>query len=199
FHWAFVTAGTTLATSTDIAYYNQFVTDQAGQPGALTEGLGINWFAVGSTQSVNAKDNVPVTIYPVFLLDGTRIADDASDLWDQSIQAPWDVDQSCAHKVGTGDDALVWTGTHYSGTAALMGSRALGIGGATMTGSWEMTNMDWVNYENRSAIDDEPLDKPMYAISEVQTVQTVVPVPAAAWLLGSGIIGLVVVRRRSTK
>ena len=50
YHLVFVTEGTRDATSTDIADYNAFVKAEAERPGATTENLGINWFAIGSTQ-----------------------------------------------------------------------------------------------------------------------------------------------------
>ena len=69
YHLVFVTEGTRDATSTDIADYNAFVQAEAERPGAITENFGIEWFAIGSTATVDARDNAVVEA-PVYLLDG---------------------------------------------------------------------------------------------------------------------------------
>jgi hypothetical protein len=56
FRFLFLTSGTQAATSTDIADYNTFVNSQAS--GATYEGSVVSWKAVGSTATVNARDNV---------------------------------------------------------------------------------------------------------------------------------------------
>jgi hypothetical protein len=95
FHWAFITDGTTQATNTSIAHYNNFVTTEANRPSAITSDLDITWLAVASTVTVVAHDNVNVTA-PVFLLDGTMIAAGAADLWDGTIGHPIDITQFMA-------------------------------------------------------------------------------------------------------
>jgi hypothetical protein len=50
----------------------------------------------------------------------------------------------------------------------------------------------WVDADDRSQISDERF----YAVSQELTV---VPVPAAVWLLGGGLIGLLGIRRRFKK
>ena len=58
---AFVTNGTTLATSTDIAAYNTFVTAEANtQPELVT--LGATWAAIGSTPTDDARDNTGTNV-----------------------------------------------------------------------------------------------------------------------------------------
>jgi len=76
FRFLFLTSGTLAATSTDIADYNTFVNGQAS--GATYEGSVVSWKAVGSTATVNARDNVGGFggNVPVYLTDGTLLAGD---------------------------------------------------------------------------------------------------------------------------
>ena len=69
YHLAFVTTGTTNALSPYVDTYNSFVTQQASLPGAVTQGYGVNWYAIASTPTVDARDNVPIS-GPVYLLNG---------------------------------------------------------------------------------------------------------------------------------
>ena len=57
YYLAFVTDGTRNGKSSLITDYNQFVRDEAARSGAITETYGIDWFAIGSTQAVDARDN----------------------------------------------------------------------------------------------------------------------------------------------
>jgi hypothetical protein len=76
FRFLFLTSGTQAATSTDIADYNTFVNSQAS--GATYEGSVVSWKAVGSTATVNARDNVGGFggNVPVYLTNGTLLAGD---------------------------------------------------------------------------------------------------------------------------
>jgi len=76
FRFFFLTSVTRAATSTDIADYNTFVNSQAS--GATYEGNVVSWKAVGSTATVNARDNVGGfgTNVPVYLANGTELAGD---------------------------------------------------------------------------------------------------------------------------
>jgi hypothetical protein len=76
FRFLFLTSGTQAATSTDIADYNTFVNSQAS--GATYEGSVVSWQAVGSTATVNARDNVGGFggNVPVYLTNGTLLAGD---------------------------------------------------------------------------------------------------------------------------
>jgi hypothetical protein len=73
----FVTDGTRDAQSTDIADYNAFVTAQANQSTEL-QALGVDWFVIGSTSTVSARDNTGTDGgggVPIYLLEnGLRIS-----------------------------------------------------------------------------------------------------------------------------
>src|SRR5208337_1543105 len=72
FRFVFVTDGTTNATSTNIADYNNFVNTQAD--GATYNGSVVSWVAIASTATVNAIDNVgQAPISGVYLADGTLV------------------------------------------------------------------------------------------------------------------------------
>ena len=185
YHLAFVTAGIRDATSSNIADYNQFVNDQAAQNPALTStDIGVQWFAIASTATVNARDNAVVGFFsPVYLLNGTtRIADGFSDLWDGALNSPLTLDQflftSTFHP---------WTGSTIGGIA----SNPLGsASGTTRVGNSNPVNFPswWIAFdnENNSNLSD------LYALSEMLYV---IPEPATASLL---LIGSAVawVRRR---
>ena len=111
YHLVFVTSGETTAESDVINDYNNFVNEQAGVSGAITENWDIDWYAMGSTSLVDARVNALVT-GPVFGLDGTKIADDHDDVWDGSLSAHLNVTQS-----NTTLETIVWTGSNYDGDA----------------------------------------------------------------------------------
>ncbi len=85
----FVTITKRDASSSNIADYNDFVTTAANsEPDLLA--LGATWTAIGSTSTVDARDNTGTnptsTGVPIYLLDGiSKIADNNADLWDGSI------------------------------------------------------------------------------------------------------------------
>ena len=93
YHLAFVTAGARDATSTMIGDYNVFVRSQAAMNSALTgTDMGVMYNAIASTSDDIARVNALVAA-PVYLLDGTKIADGFDDMWDGDIDANFQVDQ----------------------------------------------------------------------------------------------------------
>ena len=118
---AFVTSTTRNATSTDIADYNDFVTDLVND-GSNPElvALGTTWKVIGSTSSISARDNTDTLPdfdggsfgVPIFLLNNTKLADTYDDLWDGDIDAALAVDESGANNVAE----AVFTGTSADGT-----------------------------------------------------------------------------------
>lgn len=207
----FVTSTTTTATSTDIGTYNAFV-----QGVANAAGLGsVTWNAVGSTATVDARDNVGAnpgvdgTGEMTILMDGlTIIANDNADLWNGIVNTV----------VGTGDPATengrsvyfnengdqlltdrVFTGTKTDGTANTEGSgRILGgsltESGVVATGSTFSTFPAAFWPGERWLVDfsmPNTSELPMYGMSETLTV---IPEPSSVALLGLG--GLALLRRR---
>lgn len=196
FHLAFVTKGfLTNANSTDIATYDAFVQNEANEIGSITAPLGLNWKAIGSTPSVHAIDHIAVS-GSVYLVDfATKIADDETDLWNDDIDNPLNLNQF-------GDPAILfpatspWTGTGGNG----MGNSGFELGAvlSVSTGSTAVSaNRGWVFTARYPTGNTHPL----YAISEKITVNgppvNGVPEPAAlaVWICVSG-IGLVGAKRR---
>ena len=84
YHLLYCTMTDTTATATDIAYYNAFVqTDAINQTVPGFENLGtVNWFALGSTTTTNAVDNVIITGAVMNAFNSVPIAANAADMWD---------------------------------------------------------------------------------------------------------------------
>ncbi len=184
---AFVTSTTRDATSTDIADYNAFVTALATGVTELN-GLGTSWKAIGSTATVDARDNTGTnpssTGVPVYRLDDTRLADNNADLWDEVLFAPLNTDE-----LGTITTELwVWTGTYYDGFAAdpdELGSGSPIRGRSDLADAW----MEVISGTPETA-------RPLYAMSDVLTV---VPEPNTMFLLCVGataVVGWQLRRRR---
>jgi len=123
FRFLFLTAGTQAATSTDIGDYNTFVNSQAAN--ATYEGSVVSWKAVGSTATVNARDNVGGfgTSVPVYLTNGTLLAGDLTTV--------------------TSNKGL-WSGTLFT-------TPTIGIVGTSVTASfaWTGSNKDGTGYTGR--------------------------------------------------
>lgn len=199
FHYVFVTSTTRDATSTGIADYDAFV-QAAAAAGSETGPLGLSWKAIASTDTVDAKGHVNVQ-GPVYLLDGTLIADDAAHLWDadtKALYAPITRDEN-------GDDYgvdynPVWTGTNPDGLKAdgtfeggsddgwpLGSSNSHPMHGDI--GAWSpQYNGHWTAEWEEPAGNEFPL----YGISEP------IPEPGTLAMLLAGLIGLAVAvwRRR---
>ena len=193
FRMVFVTSTTTQATSTDIGYYNTFVTLAANSEGSLVAGKGWDWYAICSTLSVSAKSNTNTseTGYPIYLVGGgaNRVADNYTDLWDGGIDRQIRRDEG-GHYLQTG---YPWTGTNknggrrnISGTYYVLGA----IGGLATRGDATYSNDKWVAAEPLLSTDGF---RPLYALSGPITV---VPEPATVALLSLGCIGMLLGRRR---
>jgi hypothetical protein len=190
----FVTEGKWEATSTDIDDYNNLVTSQVlAGPGttdtALYQALkaagfdpnAITWKAIGSTASVDARDNTGTnptlsTGVPIYLIDGNRVANNNADLWDGSIQTAinrtpedWQL-----------NNEPVWTGTNNNGTAE-NGRLGGGSLGQVRYGLANSITTEWITMADSSRFGVSRL----YGISSVLTVPTpAVSVPEPSSLLG---------------
>ncbi len=188
---AFVTSGTTAATSTDINFYNSFVTSQAS---AITElaALSTTWKAIASTLTTAARDNTGTNItvpgntgVPIFLLDGSKLADDNADLWDGSVDNPLNIDQTGATLATD-----VWAGTRFDGTNlafAVLGN----VSGGTFafTARSDVTGTTWIQQAGSESTGNL---NSLYALSDVLTVQAAESVsePGSLAIAGLGLIGL---------
>ena len=171
FRLAFVTSGMRNAESTDIADYNAFVSAAANAVPELAA-LNTEWYAIASTATTDARDNTgtaPPGDVPVYLLNGTMLAESYDDLWDWSIVAPLDYTELCATVVGSN---VIWTGTGGFGTA----DQALGVGNPTIGSRTATINQEWVRF---GAADMSALHR-FYAISGVLTMSET-PIENGTW------------------
>jgi hypothetical protein len=194
FRFIYLTSGATQATSTAIADYNSFV--QSDASGSTFAGATVNWKAVASTATVNARDNVGGygTSVPVYLVTGTRVSDNlttsAGGLWSGTLLA--------APKVGIdGTDlgfAVVWTGSSADGTA--YPGRTLGDPAPRVSFSSD-TLFGWIDI----VAEPNVTSRKFYAVSEELVVPAAIPVPTLSqwWMLLLGLMlagGAVVLLQR---
>ena len=192
---AFVTSTQRNATSSAIADYNMFVDDLANlQPELLA--LGATWTAIGSTLTVDARDNTGtnknlLTGVPIYLLDGTKIAINNADFWDGSILSPFNIFEDGSPAVGLD----VWTGTDLDGKK--FSQQNLGLPGLILTPTRVgFTGLPLTDKWIKAGTENKFNSLPFYALSSQLTVAAV-PLPGALILFGSGLAFLAVLRRRN--
>lgn len=183
----FITTTTRNATSLNINDYNNFVDAAANANGSLLQPLGATWKAIASVPGISGATNIGgVSSVPIYLMDGTLVANDTADLWDTTI----------AHTINltelgtTTTSQFAWTGTLSGG----------GIDGFPLGYTGDAQNRvtrgrtdtliphQWV----QNSLTSKFTSYPMYGISSVLT--TPVPEPSACLLGAVGCIGLL--RRR---
>ena len=128
FRLLFVTSSTRNAEATDIATYNRFVQDRAAAGHAKIRALGSGFRVVGSTASVDARDNTHTTgsdTVEIYWLNGRKVADDYTDFYDST----WQNEGRPTNERGNSTSSRqIWTGSSNDGTEEnpRSGSRALG-------------------------------------------------------------------------
>lgn len=185
---AFLTSGTTIATSSDITSYDAFVQGAADAVPELLA-LGTTWQVIGSTPTDDAITHtgtggigVGATV-PIYNLFGSLVATNGADLWDGSILSRINVDEFGGFPTS---QRPAWTGTDRNG----FGFTNLELGGPSpIAGDPSSTNFLWM--ELGTQFPDEEF--PLYAISSVLTVPE--PEPSTSALLTLGVVALLRVRR----
>lgn len=184
----FVTSTSRDATSTEISDYDLFVSQAANGPGSLLAGLTTTWQAIGSTETVQARDHIGAFSVPVFLVDGRRVVNDSEDLWDGDIGRPVELNE-----FGDRDEGDVWTGSTLLGFGSgFAGGR---LGGLTPRhGVYGLADSEWVSSGNRYSFTEQ---LPLYGISGLLTVPAApIPEPGTTVLTGLGAVALLLGRYR---
>jgi len=208
---AFVTSSVTQAVNPNIAYYNAFVTTAANGSSDLAD-LSTTWRAIVSTaDGTDARDNtgtnpdIDGSGVPIFILDGTRVANDNAGLWSGQLLSRLNVTEAGLVSTPTN----VWTGTIADGTSwalwnVLGNTIVTGLGAPG--GGFGYTDTDpLVNGVNWIANHDLALVRayPVYGVSDVITVggsnaTPVVPEPVSVVVWGFlGTLGLMVRKGRT--
>ena len=195
YHLVFVTSTTRDATSTNIADYNSFVQAAADAAG-IGSGDGVDWFAIGGTQTVAANVNALIgATNLVFLLNGTtKVADGFADMWDGNLD----------NKINRTETGSTYTGAVRLGSASdgtipywnymFLGDNRFGGSDAEegpVVGSANATGSGWS--DGGGQVSTALL--PFFALSEELTVPTV-PEPGTMGLLGLASGALLLRRRR---
>lgn len=184
---AFVTSTLTTAASDQITFYNTFVQGVANSAG-IGDSQGITWTAIGSTSDVDARNNAPVfsESTPVYNMIGERVADGFSDVWDGRLAKPINYTE-----YGDRFTRTVWTGTTQDGTAARLNGSTVYLGSPSVAhGNSDRFDSAWVydaSFQLNNTLNS------LYALSSPITV---IPIPPAVWLFGSGLLGLIGIARR---
>lgn len=193
---AFVTSTSTTGTSNTIGFYNDFVNNLG------LAATGINgWTAIASRNHIDARDNTNTNFTTdigtaIYLLDGTtKIADNNADLWDGSLDAALDIDES-----GTsGVSDRVWTGTGADGIKSPTFGLGGGADGTVLLGTAGQVTQAWI-FSQIDNVDNNPQSMArLYAISGLLTVAeepTAVSAPASLTIFGLSLIGLAYIRRK---
>ena len=189
FRFMFVTDGTSMAISTNLADYDNFVNTQA--QGATYNGQTVQWLAIGSALATDAVDHIGETDTPVYSVIGRQVATSTRT---QASGGLWSGTLESAIEFGINGNLVhgqVWTGTSHGGlgiTDNSLGSEMPAFGAT------EQTNAGWTD----SGIDSEFNAKHFYGISQVLTValtQQPVPEPSSIVMLGTALLATAYARR----
>lgn len=195
FHLIFVTSGTTDAYSSSIATYNAFVQATADVAGlGNTVGL-TDWRVLGSTPSTSAASNLFAIFndqynVPIYNMGGLIVASSLTDLWTNGSTNSILYEES-----GTPNYGDVWTGTTPDGNA----DPNVALGSPTLFSRYGFPYNASQNISAAPlAYTNQFIQNHLYGVSQELVVLesggvglSAVPLPAAIWLFGAGLVGLI--------
>ena len=182
YHLVFITDGVRDATSSLVNDYNTFVNLQAAlNPGVTGTSVGVQYRAIVSTTATAANVNAPVSA-PVYNLNGDKIADNFTDMWDGTIDNPIAYNQF----VATVFPPDIWTGSQTSGQPFI--GNELGLTNPR-TGRSDLAAGTWIS-ETTSV---STFNSRIYGLSQQLTV---VPEPSVSTLATLAAITVIGQRRR---
>lgn len=185
YRYAFFTSASTTAYSANIADYNAWVQSLANaSPLGIGAAQGVTWKAIGSTDTVDARDNTSTnptingTGCGIFRLDGeTVVASNNNVLWGGTLTNIISVTELGTTKLG-----WPYTGTYKDGTRSIDDPWSYNSLGGTQTNnglfisqgnSSQVSQWIW-----RSWTGDSPgIPQGMYALSEPLTIVEAPPKP----------------------
>lgn len=165
---AFITTNATAATSSDINYYNDFVTRAAEAVPGLAA-LNTTWTAIVSTPTINAEDNTGTNPsvsagYPIYDTRGFEFVPNNNVLWSGNVQH---FIESKEDGTRSGNIVPVWTGSTPQGTG--YAGLELGASGNSaiegMLAIYIPGNSDWIQFITNY----ETAQLPVYGVSDVLT------------------------------
>ena len=167
-----------------ISVYNTFIEDRAANGHTAIQAYSSGFKAVGSTASVDARDNTASTYtnvdkgVPIYWLNGNKVADDYEDFYDGS----WDAEANDKNESGTNGPNTAQTGNHpatgsdHDGTEAFNTSNVSRALGATIVRVGRPNNST-TGYGPLSSTNSAQAtaNRPFYGLSEVFTVADTTP------------------------
>ena len=190
----FVTLHGTTATDPNIAYYNSFVTTEAGLSSSSVV-RDATWTAIVSTPTVNANANAPSTgLYPIYNTAGQLLEPAGTSIYTENPNGmvnAVEFDQFGNAQNGYG--GIVYTGTGFNG---------VGWSGETLGDSGGFSRLSGSNdaFSFQGGWGDSSQDQPfpIFALSSpITSPGGDTPEPTSLGLLGLGAIGLLARRRRT--
>jgi hypothetical protein len=178
----FVTSVAHDALSPNISDYDAFVNSAANAPGSALASLNATWTAIGSTESVSAKQHLGTFSEPIYRPDGVLVADGSAGLFfgvlvdpvvpvfSGHLQNPISITELGTVKATTftAETCCVFTGTYADGSPVPYA--ALGRpGGDASVGVWNDVYDDWAYAEGIPSTGGNPPLHAFYGISSVLT------------------------------
>ncbi len=164
FRLMFITSTTRLATSSNIADYNNFVQTRAAAGHNSIRSYSSQFRVLGSTAAVDARDNTSTTGtgVPIYWLGGAKVADNNADFYDGTWANPVGRDES---GTSVASNTRYFTGSENDGTEAFISilSSALGKAAAGGVRFGEVQGLS----KNQSAVGGSTTSHSFLALSPV--------------------------------